>query len=191
MSEEQEQSQDKQSALKLKLKKMGVMGDKGDSSTENSNSFWRNKLPVFIVLLLAIAFWWWYNASQQAGKNSVAGHTPTTTMPGGYSPQGYGPPPGYGRSTMPPEAMGKSDRSTQAPGKRAYGDGSQQRPGWYGPDNRYDDRFGPPPGWGPGYDVPPPPPPVYYGQPYYGPPPVYYPHPYNDYYGPPPPGVWW
>lgn len=180
MSEETEPSQDKQSKIKLKLKKMGVLREDGDSPAQNKQSFWRSKLPVIIVVLLAVGFWWWYSSSQHTETTTVAENTPPS-MPA--YPPGYGPQP-----QMPPESG--ADWQTMQQSDQAAGDTMPPGPGWGGPGNRYDDRFGPPPGWGQGFQ-PPPPPPGFYGRPYYGPPPPYYPQPYNGYYGPPPPPGYW
>ena len=189
MSEATEQtdpSQDKQSRIKLKLKKMGVFRDASGAPAAGKKSFWRGKLPVILVILLAILFWWWYSGTQQTDTPQVA----DTAQAPQQMPMAYPPEPGYGPPPMPPQPMPHwstppTQDSTQASSETSP---TTPMPGWSGPGNRYDDRFGPPPGWQPDYQ---PPPPGYYGHPYYGPPPpAYYPNPYYWNYGPPPPGYW-
>ena len=217
MSEEKEtSSDDKGSKLKHKLEEMGVMRDEAQQPSEQSHSFWQGKLPVIIVVFLAVVFGWWYTQHKRAEMSSQAqqysGPPSGATYPPGYNPYGS-PPPGWSNSPRTDREEVGSSATASMP------------PGWRGPANRYDDRYGPPPpnwpnspraggedtgstatappmppGWrGPGnryddrYGPPPgwrpaypPPPPVYYGYPYYGPPPNY-PYPYYRGYNEPMP----
>lgn len=221
MSEEKDTSADKQEELKEKLKDMGVMQDENDTSpapAEKKFSFLKSQWPVFLAIIAVMLFGWLYvfNDETQTTTTTVADKgADSTTIPSPYPYQtpGYPPPP-YPQGDVPPPppnfpygdvpppqpdylppgygengAKGEVSKPTGATGA-----GSIPQEPWADPMHRGDDRFGPPPGWGP-YGPPPPapryygPPPSYYGQPYFGPPPGWNPYgPPPGFYGPRPPG---
>jgi hypothetical protein len=197
MSEEAEQQpQDKQSALKEKLKKMGVMRDKNDQPKEHGSFITRHKLPVmFVAIVIGVLVWWSQNHNENGNDVKVA-ERPAMSQPYGMGgPYAPPPPPGYFR-----------DGQQTAPGDRRLPPGRSAPPDWNAPTRADRDRAMPPPGWGtpPEWDAPttraedvygpppgPPPPDYMYGRPYgyYGPPPPQFYGPYGPYrpYGPPPP----
>ena len=192
MTEDQESSEDKQSKLKLKLKKMGVMQDENTHPEFISKPFWRGKLPILLVVFFAIGFIGWISRNDLTSNmsdmhtNSVSNdnlsgvqtpfYPPSENMQANthYPP----PPPAWNRAPLY-NSDHRVNRANRAMGPAA----GPHRPAYT---NRY---YGPPPGWQPYRGYPPPPPPVFYGQPnYYGPPPGFYSNPgYRGYNAPPRP----
>jgi len=131
--------EEKQAALKDKLKDMGVMQDENQPPADNDPTFFKSKWFVLSVIAVAVGFWYWYSNAElseqgdhTADMNSSTEHT---SLPGGY---------GMGPGSQTGSQMGPQTGSNMGSG---FGAG----PGAPGP------------GWaGPGY--PPPYPPSHYGQ---------------------------
>ena len=207
MSEETEQTPDKQSELKEKLKQMGVMQDENAPPREKASLISRYKVPIILVILIAIVLFWW-NGGGDDEQQEVA-QAPQQSAPGTmdrpYVPGMPPPPPGYMPGHGMPGAGGTMPSTTSPDGEMQNqeslnDDGNAARPGWNRPGTRAGDRYGPPPGppapgygyygrpYGYGY-YPPPPPPSFYGPygPYrsYAPPPRYRPPWFTGNYPPP------
>lgn len=220
MSDEKDTSEDKQAGtserlqakqqqekLKEKLKDMGVMQDEHVSPVKNKPAFFnRMLLVVMAAVVVAAGFWWWYTNNEQT-TNTVADtgtsqavtpySLPGAPSSGNYPPADYPPPGPYSYGPVPPPMPmypPPPEGNVNEPASEVFGNGHPDSRAY--PGGRLDDRFGPPPGWGP-YGPPRAPayygpPPRYYGQPhrqpYYRPAP-YYVNPYTGgYYGPPPHG---
>jgi len=172
MTEETEQSQDKKSALKKKLKDMGVMENENAPAKNHETFLTRNKMPImFFVIVISVLVWWSYHKNYQ-DRYEVAGQT-ATTMPYMMGDP-YAPPP------PPPGYFPRRERADIPDVQPPSGWGTP--PDWKKSMTRRDDVYGPMPGpLPPGYMYgrpygyySPPPPPAYFG-PYgpYGPAPFY------------------
>ncbi len=205
MSEEKDSSLS-QEELKDKLKDMGVMQDEHSAPHAKKKSFLKDKWLIIFAVVVALGFWWWYTDSQEATDtvaDSSGDNTSTIATPypqplpqSNYqTADNYPTPPAYPSPYPNPYAQNypygpapDADKSSESAPQSELSE-PPQNGRWDYPQNRRDDRYGPPPGWGP-YGYPPgpgyyAPPPQYYGQPYYGP------RPNWQLYGPPPPGYFY
>ncbi len=185
MTEDQESSEDKQSKLKLKLKKMGVMQYENARPEFKSKPFWRGKLPILVVVFFTIGFIGWISRNDLTSNKSeehtkaVSSDTAANVQTSRYPPYDFPhtspryspPPPIWNRAPL----YNSIHQANPAMGPAV----GPKRPAYA---NRY---YGPPPGWQPyrGY----PPPPIFYGRPYYyGLSPGFYRNPgYRGYNAPP------
>ncbi len=176
MSEEKETSDEqKQSALKDKLEQMGVMRDEHATQVENKSTGWKGKLPVVLVVFVAIIAWWWLSHVFESTDSEIAESNSQSDI------ATYSPPPSHHPSipTQPnwDHSTGQRDAEAKASNPNAAQHGYRPNPYGY--------QYGPPPGWRP-YAAYPPPPPAYYGHFYYRQAPRYYANPYyRGYYGAP------